>query len=98
MPNQMKAIAKPRADFFSEFKRRIKKETFSFMGLSLSLFVLIMNVLTNNIVPAHESKIVNGIIEQSTTISSAYWAFTIGLLLLSLLFLYSFLKPDKFNI
>jgi len=73
----------------------IKSEIFSFAGLSLSLFLLITNTLTNSAVPAYETKYVDGIAMQSTTISTNFLIFTIGLIACCLVFLYLFLRKGK---
>lgn len=97
MTAPMKATARPTKSFSAEFKRRLKSETFSFMGLSLSLIVLTLNLLTGVFIPRHGTEIVDNVLVQSTEISIAFWMFTAGLLLLCLLFLYFFTKPHLFS-
>lgn len=89
----MKVKAKPETSPVRGFFKKIKHETFSFIGLSLSLFVLLLNTITNYIIPAHPVYMTAEGIREAPTISTAYWIFTIGLIALVLLFLYLFLSP-----
>jgi len=79
-----------------KFLYKVKTETFSFIGLSLSMTVLVTNTLTNYIVPAHPMTIGDGgILTQASTVSTNYWIFTGGLIGLVLLFLYIFLSSNN---
>ncbi len=73
---------------------KLKHETFSFISLSMSLFLLFFNLFSEAIIPIQQ-KATGVVMPQAYGISYAFISFSAGLILLSILSLYIMLTSKK---
>jgi len=79
------------------FKMRIKRELFSFMSLSISLFVLFFNYYTNQVIPIQQTyTTVDGVVILALEgMSPVYVFFMLGLLLIIFISIYLIFGKER---